>query len=99
MNFRIVAKLFYIILLLIETIISIRFVFKLLSASADNPIVNVIYEVSDVFIAPFKGILNGDWHIGRFYIDVDALVALLVYMILAFVAIEIAKVFSPKPEE
>ena len=99
MILRLAAKFFYIVLLFIETVISIRFVFKLINANSDNVIVNAVYELSDVFIAPFMGIIDGDWHIGRFYIDVNALVALLVYMILTFVTIEIVKVFTPRPEE
>ena len=99
MIIRLIARVFSIVLLFIEMAISLRFVFKLLNVNSDNIIVNAVYEVSDVFVAPFTGIIEGNWEIGRFYIDVDALVALIVYMILAFVTLEIMKVFTPRPEE
>lgn len=82
-------------MLAIETIISIRFVFKLIGASDKNQIVRFVYESSDIVIEPFRGVVTGDWEVAGFYIDVDALLALAVYMILAFVTIEIIKVFSP----
>jgi hypothetical protein len=95
MIFRVIAKIFYIVLLAIETIVSIRFVFKLIGASGSNRIVRFVYETSDVFIEPFRGVVSGNWELAGFYIDVDALLALAIYMILAFVTIEIIKVFSP----
>lgn len=99
MIFRIVAKVLYIFLVGIETVIALRFVFKLIGANGSNFIVSTIYSVSDVFIEPFVGIVSGDWSLGRFYVDVPALVALVIYMIIAFVLIEIIKVFSSSVTE
>lgn len=96
MIFRFLAQIFYTILLIIETLISLRFVFKLVGANSANWIVKFVYELSSIFVQPFVGILDGDWRLGKFYIDVDALVALLIYMIVAFVVVEIIKVFSQK---
>lgn len=97
MVFRVIAKIFYLFLLAVETIIAVRFVFKLIGAGGGNIIVDTVYSVSDIFIRPFTGIVSGNWEIGSFFIDVDALLALAIYMILAFVAIEVIKVFSPAP--
>ena len=88
MILRFISRFFSIVLLFIELVVSLRFIFKLLNANPDNAIVHAVYQVSDIFIAPFTGIIEGNWEIGKFYIDVDALVALVVYMILAFVALE-----------
>lgn len=96
MIFRFLAQIFYTILLIIETIISLRFVFKLVGANSSNWIVKFVYELSNIFVHPFVGVLDGDWNIGRFCIDVDALVALLIYMIVAFVVVEVIKVFSQR---
>jgi hypothetical protein len=95
MIFRILAQILYTILLLIETIISFRFIFKLIRANEDNQLVNFIYEVSGIFIAPFQGILQQNVTIGRFVVDVDAVIALIVYMIVAYVVVEIMRIFSP----
>ena len=97
MIFRLIAKFFYLFLLAVETVIAIRFVFKLIGAAGGNIIVDSIYTVSDIFIRPFTGIVSGNFEIGSFFIDVDALLSLAIYMILAFVTIEVIKVFSPAP--
>lgn len=96
MIFRILGQILYTILLIIETLIAIRFVLMLIGANAASAFVKFIYDISYIFIEPFSGIINADWHVGSFYIDVDALVALVIYMILAFVVIEIIRVFTPK---
>ncbi len=92
---RLIAQILYSLDLLIESLISIRFVFKLFNANPVNSIVHWVYNASDIFIRPFVGIVNADWHIGSFFIDVNALVALVVYMIIAFVLIEVIKAFTP----
>lgn len=99
MLIRIIAQILYTIDLLIETIISLRFIFKLFGASEANAIVRWIYEISGAFISPFEGIITANWHIGSLYIDVNALVALVVYMLVAFVLIEIVKAFTPRKNE
>lgn len=96
MIFRVIAKIIYSILLIIETLISIRFVFKLVGASKSSSIVNAIYWASSIFVKPFVGIINVDLHIGRFFIDLDAVLALIIYMIAAFVVVELIKVFAPR---
>ncbi|MBN1618828.1 YggT family protein [Candidatus Dojkabacteria bacterium] len=94
MIFRVVAKIIYTVLVIIETLIVIRFVFKLVGSNAANVIVNWVYNASNVFVDPFKGIIPVNWTIGRFIIDLDAVLALIVYMVLAFIIVEILKVFS-----
>jgi len=92
--FRFLAKVFYACLVLIETLVAIRFVFKLIGANAQNTIVSRVYELSSVFVAPFQGIVTGDWKFGRYFVDVDALVSLVIYMLIAFVTIEIINIFT-----
>lgn len=99
MVFRLIAQLLYSLLLFIETMVSIRFIFKLFGANPGNSIVQWLYWFTDLFIRPFQGIVEGNWNIGKFYIDLDALIALVVYMVLAFVILEIMRVFSPKPSD
>lgn len=96
MIFLALARILYTCLLFIETVVSIRFVFKLIGANESNVIVRTVYEVSNIFVDPFVGIVTGEWEIGRFYIDVDALVSLVLFMIIAFVVIEIIRAFTPR---
>jgi hypothetical protein len=96
MIFRILAQVLYTFLLLIETLISFRFIFKLIRANENNRFVSVIYELSGIFVRPFEGIVGKDIEIGQFLVDVDSVVALIIYMILAYVVVEIIRVFRPR---
>lgn len=44
----------------IETLITLRFILRLLGANAENMIVNWIYTWSTPFVAPFSGIFGQD---------------------------------------
>lgn len=93
--FRLVAKIIYTILLIIETFIAIRLVFIFLNASKVNEIVSFIYDISEYFVNPFNGIVADTVKIGRFTIDTTALLALIVYMVIAFIFIEMIRAFTP----
>ena len=95
MFLRFVAKIGYIILIFIEIVIGIRIVFRLVGAEEGKFIVDAVYAVSDIFVKPFEGVVSAEWSVASFTIDVDALVALAIYMILGFAVIELIKVFSP----
>lgn len=55
-----IASIIYIIGGLIETIVGLRFVFRLIGANGANSIVGWIYQVSTPLVAPFSGILGQD---------------------------------------
>jgi len=51
-------KITYYILGVLETLFAFRLIFKVLGANPESPFVNIIYAVSDIFIAPFVGIFR-----------------------------------------
>lgn len=95
--FRLIAKIVYTILLIVETIISLRLIFTFVKANQTNEIVALIYRISDIFVSPFTGIIVDSVRVGNFIIDTTALLALIVYMVLAFIMIEIIRAFTPHP--
>jgi len=92
--FKLIAKIIYTILLFIETSIAIRFVLTLIEADRSYSIVQLIYNISDFFLTPIMGIVPDVIYFLGFAIDSLALVGLIIYMILAFIAIELIKTFS-----
>ena len=68
---------------IILTIIALRFVFRLLGANAGNGLVSWIYDTSAPLVSPFFGIFNHDINVttGRF--ELETLLALIVYGIIA----------------
>ncbi len=55
-----VTSIIYFIGGLIETLVGLRFVFRLIGASGANGIVSWVYSMSTPFVTPFSGILGQD---------------------------------------
>jgi hypothetical protein len=89
-----ITKIVYFILITIEVVIMLRFTFLLLGANEKNILVKYVIDYSDFLVTPFKGILDSDWNIGKFFVEVDSLVSLLIYMILGFGLSQLVKMFS-----
>lgn len=80
---RLVAYVVYLIAVFIEVILLLRVVLLLFSANPLTPFVNFVYNTSNYFMAPFRGIFPP--HAAEFsggYLDTSALFAALVYLIL-----------------
>jgi uncharacterized protein YggT (Ycf19 family) len=68
--------------LLIESILALRVLFRLFNANPANSFVNWIYQTSSTLMDPFRGIFTVH-DIGRGYtLDVSALFAMLMYAII-----------------
>lgn len=96
--FKVLSKILYTILLIIETVIAIRVVFKFINAEAANQLVGFVYSLSENFVKPFGGIITNNIKLGKFTIDTTAILALIVYMVIAFILVEMIKVFSTYTE-
>ncbi|MDP9222446.1 MAG: YggT family protein [Actinomycetota bacterium] len=86
---RVVALLFGILIVLI----ALRFLLLALGANTGNALVDFIYNVSEPFVAVFRGVFSFDRisPVGRSVIDVAALVAIVGYALLAIVMIAILR--------
>jgi hypothetical protein len=83
---------------LIQLVIGARFVLLLLDAREANGLVSGILSFSQLFVAPFEGILRSDaLHAGGSTLDIAALVALVGWTILEFVGIKAIAIFRREP--
>jgi len=88
---RNVAKMVQIVWLLfglIEAVLAIRFILRLLAANPDAPFATFIYNVSDVFLLPFMGLFATP-HSGGAALDLNAIVGIVVYMLVAWLIAKI----------
>ena len=91
-----VERLVIFIFGLIEAIILLRIVLLLLAAREGNDVVQFIYGVSELFVAPFRGILRIDEvQAGVAALDFGAIVALVFWVIIELVVIAALRVFRP----
>jgi hypothetical protein len=81
---------------LIELLIGLRIILLLFAARQSNDIVAAIYNVSEIFVAPFRGILRiEEVQAGVTALDVGAIVALVAWVIIELIVLALVRVFRP----
>ena len=78
-------------------VIAIRFVLSLMAANQTNPFASFIYNVSDIFLWPFFG-LTVEPGAGGMVLELPALIAILVYALLAWFLTRLVKVLFERPK-
>jgi uncharacterized protein YggT (Ycf19 family) len=73
----------YLIFAVICALLILRIIMKLLAASTAAGFTGFVYGVTDVFMAPFRGLLPV-FASGRNVFDFSAIIALLVYVLIGF---------------
>ena len=83
---------------LIQILIALRFVLLLLDAREANSIVKSILDLSQLFVAPFEGILRTDaLHASGSTLDITAIVAFVGWTILELTVIWAVSIFRREP--
>jgi hypothetical protein len=91
---RVVILLFGII----QVLIVLRIVLLLLDARTGNDLVAWILNASQIFVAPFNGMLNTDaLHAGGSILDLAAILALVGWTILEAIILAVVGVFRREP--
>ncbi|MBI2797938.1 YggT family protein [Candidatus Saccharibacteria bacterium] len=80
---KIVVYVTYGVVVFAEIVLGFRIFFLLFNANANTPFVRFIYNTSNDFLAPFRGIFLPHDSVTGGYLDVSALFALIVYAIIA----------------
>ena len=91
-NYRAVQVIWFVTSLL-SILIAIRFVLKLLGASLQSGFVAFIYGLTDALVAPFRAIFPSPAAQGSI-IDVAALVAIVVYLLIGWGAVSVVKLVT-----
>ncbi|HET7676619.1 MAG TPA: hypothetical protein VFK38_02090 [Candidatus Limnocylindrales bacterium] len=82
----------------IQALIVLRILLLLLNAREGNALVAFILDLSQIFVAPFEGILRTNaLQAGGSVLDVSAIVALVGWTILELIVIALVNVFRREP--
>lgn len=81
------VRLINIFLAVVVFFLGMRLVLRLVTANEATPFVAWIYSVSEYFITPFRGIVENPTVTGGSILDVVALIAIVAYMLLAYLVI------------
>lgn len=92
----VVRRLIVFVFGLIQLLIGLRILLLLFAARGSNDIVAGIYNISDIFVAPFRGILGrNEIQSGATELDVAAIVALIGWTVIELVVLALLRVFRP----
>lgn len=86
-NKNIIRKLVYYVLGVLETLLAFRLIFKFLGANPGSTFVSLIYNMSEVFLAPFKGIFRSAVSSGietKSVLEPTTIIAMIVYALIAY---------------
>lgn len=79
----------------IEVILAMRFVLLLLGANAETAFVSFVYDLSSIFMAPFNAVFETQTA-GGATIEWSALIAIAVYALLGWGAVNLIRAISPR---
>lgn len=90
------TQLIWLLLGLLEAGIALRIVFKLIAVNAANPFAAFLYAVTNIFVAPFAS-LTGAPAAGGMVLEISSVIAMIVYLLLAWALERIVYVFFYRP--
>lgn len=89
-----IQKMTYILITLIEVLLSLRFVARLFGANAQAPFIAWLYETTEPLLAPFLHVFPSPSVKGNFVLEFSTLFAIFVYSFAAYIVLEITSMIS-----
>jgi uncharacterized protein YggT (Ycf19 family) len=79
------------------TVLAFRFVLSLLGANRGNPFADLIYTLSYPFVVPFFGLFGYEVEYGVARFEIETLVAMAVYALVAYGIVQIIRIARREP--
>jgi len=90
------TQLIWLLIGVLEGLLALRFVFKLIGVNAANAFASLLYNITDLFVAPFAS-LTGAPAAGGMVLEVSTLIAMIVYALIGWVLARIVYVLFYRP--
>ncbi|MEM9955445.1 MAG: YggT family protein [Chloroflexota bacterium] len=78
--------------IIINVLLMTRIMMRLIMANASNGFVDFIYMSTDVFVAPFRNIVANPTLNNGMVIDINAMIAIVVYSVTAWILITLIQI-------
>ena len=91
-----VTQVIWLLLGLLEAVIALRVVFKLIGVNEANPFAALLYNVTNLFVAPFAS-LTGAPAAGGMVLEISSIIAMIVYLLIAWALERIVYVLFYRP--
>ncbi|MGH2581409.1 MAG: YggT family protein [Anaerolineales bacterium] len=83
---------------LLEGLIGLRVALRMLAANPGTPFVNFVYRFTDVFLWPFRGLAASPSEQG-FVLEVSSVIAMVVYLVTAWLFVELLWIIFERETE
>jgi hypothetical protein len=90
------TQLIWLLLGILEAMLALRFIFKLIGVNPANAFATLLYSVTGFFVAPFAS-LTGAPAAGRIVLEISTLIAMIVYLLIAWALERIVYVIFYRP--
>ncbi len=100
-NYQTIEYIIYFLFSALEVFLVFRLILKLTGAGVSSTFVNLIYNITGIFILPFEGIFNRGFAKGAETTSVfepSTVVALVVYAVLAVGIVKLVRILSGKQQ-
>ncbi len=91
-----IAALIWVVFGVLDALIALRIVLKLIAANPGSGFADFVYKLTDVFLAPFSGLVASPVIGSSGVFEISSIIALVVYALLAWVIVRIFRlIFTP----
>ncbi len=92
-----VTQVIWLLLGLLEAVIALRVIFKLIAVNAVNPFAALLYNVTNLFVAPFASLTSAP-AAGGMILEISSIIAMIVYLLIAWGLERIVYVLFYRPQ-
>lgn len=89
-----IQKMTYVLITLIELLLSLRFVARLFGANTQAPFIAWLYDTTQPLLAPFLHVFPSPSVKGNFVLEFSTLFAIFVYSFAAYLVLEVMSMIS-----
>ncbi len=90
------TQLIWLLLGLLEAVLALRVVFKLIGVNAANPFAALLYNVTNLFVAPFASLASAP-AAGGMVLEISTILAMIIYLLVAWGIERIVNVLFYRP--
>ena len=90
------TQLIWLLLGLVEAAIALRVLFKLIAVNEANPFAALLYNVTNLFVAPFASLTSAP-SAGGMVLEISSIIAMIVYLLVAWALERIVYVLFYRP--
>ena len=83
-----VERILYYVLNVIETLLALRFLFKMLGANSGSGFTNFLYRLTNPLVVPFRGILPSTSANGSL-LEWSTIIAMLIYALIVYAVVKL----------